>query len=63
MAPVVPAGTFDDCIRTLDFTPLDPGHREQKSYCAGYGLVLEVQPQGGRERNELVEVEGLPAGG
>ena len=58
----VPAGTFADCIQTLDFTPLEPGAREQKTYCAGYGLVLEVQPRGGRERNELVEVEGLPVG-
>lgn len=57
----VPAGVFDDCIKTLDFTPLDPGAREQKFYCAGYGLVLEVQPKGGREDNELVEYEGLPA--
>jgi hypothetical protein len=56
----VPAGTFTDCIETMDFSPLDPGAREHKFYCAGYGRVLEVNPSGGRIRNELVDSEGLP---
>ena len=58
----VPAGTFEDCIETMDWTPLSPGAREHKFYCAGVGLVKEVQPKGGRETNELVQVAGLPAG-
>lgn len=58
----VPAGTFVDCIETMDFTPLEPGAREHKFYCAGFGLVLETAPRGGNERNELVAYEGLPAG-
>ena len=58
----VPAGTFADCIETMDWTPLEPGARERKSYCAWYGLVLEVDPRGGRARNELVDYQGLPAG-
>lgn len=56
----VPAGSFTDCIETMDWTPLEPGAREHKSYCAGYGLVLEVHPRGGRTRNELVSHTGLP---
>jgi hypothetical protein len=56
----VPAGTFADCVETMDWTPLEPGAREHKFYCAGYGMVLEVQPMGGHIRNELVEYEGLP---
>ncbi|HSJ13503.1 MAG TPA: hypothetical protein VK939_03755 [Longimicrobiales bacterium] len=56
----VPAGAFTDCIETMDWTPLEPGAREHKFYCAGYGMVLEVQPQGGRVRNELVDYEELP---
>ncbi|HEX6135966.1 MAG TPA: hypothetical protein VFZ24_18480 [Longimicrobiales bacterium] len=56
----VPAGTFANCIETMDWTPLEPGSREHKFYCAGYGMVLEVQSQGGRIRNELVGYAGLP---
>jgi hypothetical protein len=58
----VPAGTFTDCIETMDWTPLEPGEREFKFYCSGYGMVLEVQPKGGRIRNALVDHEGLPVG-
>lgn len=53
----VPAGTFTDCIETMDWTPLEPGAREHKFYCAGVGMVLEVEPAGGRGRNELVGVD------
>jgi hypothetical protein len=58
----VPAGTFTGCIETMDWTPLEPGAREHKLYCSGFGMVLEVQPEGGRVRNELVEFHGLPVG-
>jgi len=51
----VPAGLFPDCIRTEDFTPLDPGVSEWKSYAPGVGLVLEEDEEG--ERTELVEYE------
>ena len=49
----VAAGEFSNCIETMDFTPLEPGSREHKFYCAGTGLVLEISPKGGRGRNEL----------
>jgi hypothetical protein len=54
----VPAGTFQGCLRTLDFTPLEPGQSEEKSYAPGVGLVLEVDDEG--NENELVEVEQAP---
>jgi hypothetical protein len=50
----VPAGTYRECIRTMDFSPLAPGAREFKYYCEGFGMVLEVSPSGGQTRNELV---------
>lgn len=50
---VVPAGTFTDCLKTADFTPLEPGVVEYKYYARGVGLVLEENPGSG-ERNELV---------
>ena len=55
LAVSVLAGDYTACIETMDFTPLEPGAREHKFYCAGTGLVLEVHHGGGR--NELVSVE------
>lgn len=52
----VPHGTFENCLQTMDWTPLEPGNREFKYYAAGVGLVLEVHPSGGQERNELISV-------
>jgi hypothetical protein len=52
----VPADAFEDCIKTLDSSRLSPGAREHKYYCPDVGLVLEVSPSGGRERNELTDV-------
>jgi hypothetical protein len=40
-----PAGSFDDCIKTKDFAPLDK-QTEFKYYCAGVGLVRERFPEG-----------------
>ena len=45
-----------DCLKTENFTPLEPDVREEKYYCAGVGLVLEVSVTGGKERNELVSI-------
>lgn len=53
---VVPYGTFANCVKTLEWTPLEPGHRGYKYYAAGVGLVLESSARGGKERNELVSV-------
>jgi hypothetical protein len=39
-----PAGTFDDCIRTRDYAPLDK-KTEFKYYCSGVGLVREEAPR------------------
>jgi hypothetical protein len=50
---VVPAGTFTDCLKTADFSPLEPGAVEYKYYARGVGLVLEENPGSG-ERNELL---------
>jgi ribosomal protein S18 acetylase RimI-like enzyme len=52
----VPAGEYDGCLQTMDYTPLEPGAREFKFYCLSIGLTLEISPRGGRERNELVGI-------
>lgn len=49
----VPYGTFTNCLKTADWTPIEPGNREFKYYAPGIGLVLEVARRGGGERVEL----------
>ena len=36
-----PAGTFEDCVEIVETTPLEPGSRSIKRYCAGLGLVVD----------------------
>jgi hypothetical protein len=51
----VPYGSFDNCLRTREFSSLEPDTIERKYYAPGVGLVLETDPETG-ERNELVSV-------
>ena len=51
----VPAGRFENCVMTRDFTPIDPGVDEHKYFAPGVGVVLEVVVETG-ERVELVDV-------
>lgn len=55
---MVPYGSFDHCLSTDDFAPLDAGVIEQKFYAPGTGLVLEIDADG--TRVELVEVRQRP---
>jgi len=53
----IPLGTFSKCLKTENWTPLEPGVKELKYYCKqADGLVLERDPQSG-ERNVLVKIE------
>jgi len=51
-----PAGTFTNCIRTKDYTPLEPGPEgiENKIHCSGVGFVKEEKLATG-EMLELIE--------
>lgn len=51
----IPFGTLTGCLKTEDFTPLEPGVLEHKFYAPGVGLVLEVEQDGSRV--ELIAVE------
>ena len=53
----VPAGTYVNCVKTGEFTPLEPDTYEHKYRAPGIGVVLEVDVESG-ERVELVTVEG-----
>ena len=52
---VVPAGTFDHCLKSEETTPLEVDLLEDKYYAPGVGNVLEVDVNTG-ERIELVRI-------
>ena len=41
-------GEFDNCLRTKEWNPLEPGSVEHKFYCYGTGLVLVEENAGGK---------------
>lgn len=49
-------GDFTNALRTREWTPLERGSQEFKYYVPGIGLVLELHPGGGGQRNELVSI-------
>lgn len=49
-------GDFTGCLKTKEWTPLDPGFIEHKYYAPGVGLVLVNELHGGTVRVELVEI-------
>ncbi len=51
------AGTYDNCVKTKDFSPLEPDVVEHKFFAPGVGSILELQVKGGTERMELVEIK------
>lgn len=55
-AVTIPYGTFENCLQTRDWTPLEPGADEYKYYCPEVGnVVLEVALED-QEKAYLTEV-------
>jgi len=54
----VPLGRFDDTLRVIEWTPLEPGIVVEKTYAPGVGLLSERALSGGRENVRLLEVQG-----
>ena len=53
----VPAGTFKNCTKIYEWTPLEPDKTAHKYYCAeSGGIALEEEIQD-KVRIELVEVK------
>jgi hypothetical protein len=50
-------GSFTDCLKTRDYTPLEPNVVENKYYAPGVGEVLITLEKGGTERIELIEIK------
>ncbi|MDD3043236.1 MAG: hypothetical protein PHW56_09915 [Methanosarcinaceae archaeon] len=48
-------GSFDNCLKTREWNPLEPGQGENKYYAQGIGLLLEMEI-GGDEQLELIEI-------
>jgi hypothetical protein len=49
--------SFEDCLKTQEWTPLEPDVVENKYYAPGVGVIKEVAVEGESERVELVEVK------
>jgi len=45
----VPFGTFEHCLKTADYSALEPGVTEYKFYAPGIGMVLEDNPDTGTQ--------------
>ena len=52
----VPAGTFTDCLKTPEATPLEPSLHEAKWYAPGVGNILTLDLDTG-EKSELIRIE------
>ncbi len=50
----VPFGSFNNCLKTLETSPLEPDARENKYYATGVGNVLVIDLVTG-DRTELVQ--------
>lgn len=51
----VPYATFSDCLKTIEWTPLEPGVSEEKYYAPGVGYVKIVKA-GTSQFIELVDI-------
>ncbi len=53
----VKAGSFENCIKTYDYTPLNLKSKEHKYYCSQIGDIALVEDLETGERLELIKVE------
>ncbi len=52
----VPWDSYENCLVTKEWTPLERGVIEHKYYAPGVGLIMEVMRAGGTDQVELVEI-------
>jgi hypothetical protein len=53
----VPTGSYTGCLKTYEWTPLEPDLKEYKYYMQGIGMVLETQVEDESLRIELIEIK------
>jgi hypothetical protein len=52
----VPYGTFHNCLKTKDFSLLEPDVTENKFYAPEVGFILSKMVKGGSEKLELINI-------
>jgi hypothetical protein len=52
----VPYGSFQNCLRTKDWTPLEPGIIENKFFALNVGEIKSVVVEGGSETIVLISI-------
>ena len=52
----VPYGTLRHCMKSEEFTPLEPDVLEHKFYCPGIGIARERDLSGGTARTALTKI-------
>ncbi len=52
----VPYGFFANCLRTMEYSPLEPGTVENKIYAPGVGLLRAIAVKGGSDAEDLSAV-------
>ena len=50
-----PPGTFNNCLKTTESSPIAPGDVSPKFYFASVGNLLTVEPNG--DRSELIRID------
>jgi hypothetical protein len=53
----VPFGSFENLVKTYDFSAIDPALQEEKFYASGVGMVREISRNSGEE---VVLIEFVP---
>jgi hypothetical protein len=56
----VPYGSFQTCLKTVEFTRLEPGVKESKDFCPGVGFVKAHSVEGPFTRLVLTEITKSP---
>jgi len=51
----VPYGSFTNCLKTREFTPLEPDAKENKFYAPGVGFIKEINVVTG-EHVDLIDI-------
>ena len=52
----VPYGTFNNCLQTAEWNPLEPGVVEHKFYAEGVGMLRAVAVKGESGYEDLTEI-------
>jgi len=52
----VPFGAFQNCQRTREWTPLEPGKEGNKFYAPGVGFIMDIHAKGEAKKLELINI-------